>query len=332
MHETVASDSNRHPIHLDFRGKATVGVALTALLLLTPFALNNFVQGRVLLGVGSLVIIASLAINAWLCIRGRYRPFITLFGVVPATLVFLSISLQTQGIIGALWCYPALLAYYFMLPERQAWLANAALLALAIPEVWNVLDPHVAIRAAVTYVAVSIFSAIFVRVITEQQDRLAALAVTDPLTGLGNRARLQITLEDAILQGGRSGTPMTLIALDLDNFKDINDTLGHDAGDRILSRMGELLRQRIRRTDRAFRLGGEEFLALLYGTDARNAVHLAEELRDVIASLPLLPDRAVTVSIGVAALEQGEDWAGWIKRADENLYRAKSAGRNRVMT
>jgi diguanylate cyclase (GGDEF)-like protein len=315
---------------MDFRTKATLGVALTALFLLTPFALNNFYQGRYLLGIGSLAIVASLAFNAWSCTRGRYRPSLTLFILVPVTIVFLAISIRTQGVIGVLWCYPALLAYYFMLPERQAWLASAALLAVAIPEAWPVLEPRVAVRMAVTLVGVSIFSAIFVRVIADQQRRLEAQALTDPLTGLSNRTRLHATMDDAIAQGARTGVPMTLVVIDLDHFKAINDTHGHDAGDRVLARIGELLRQRIRRSDRAFRLGGEEFLALLYGTDADNARRVAEELRAAIAALPLVPGRPVTVSVGVAAWRPGEPWSEWIKRGDENLYRAKSGGRNRV--
>jgi diguanylate cyclase (GGDEF)-like protein len=123
---------------------------------------------------------------------------------------------------------------------------------------------------------------------------------------------------------------MSLVTIDIDHFKEVNDTRGHDAGDRVLAGIGALLRQRMRRTDKAFRTGGEEFLALLYGTDLANARRVAEELREAIAALGLLPDRHVTVSLGVAALRPGEDAAAWTKRADVNLYRAKAEGRNRV--
>jgi diguanylate cyclase len=321
---------SRGPV-TDFRSKSTLGVAVAALFLLTPFAVNNFVQGRYLLGVGSFAIVVILAVSAWGIRRGRDYSSLTLFALVPAILFFLVFSLRKQGMVGVFWCYPAVLAFYFMLPERKAWVANAGLLAVALPQVWDVIEAPLAARVAATLLAVSIFSAIFVRVITNQQRRLEAQAVTDPLTGLANRTLLRATLEQAIQQSDRTGTPMTLVALDLDRFKAVNDTLGHDAGDTVLRGVGQLLRQRIRRADKAFRLGGEEFLAMLYGTGAEDGQRVAEELRGAIASLPLLPDRPVSASIGVATLQPGEDWMEWMKRSDENLYRAKASGRDRVV-
>lgn len=326
----VSSRAERLGRARDFHSTSTLWVAVAALALLTPFSINNFVQGRFFLGAGSMAIVAILAFNAWSITRGRYYSSFTLLGLVPAVVFFLAFALQKQGIVGALWCYPAAISFYFMLPERKAWIANAALLVVTLPQAWVVLEPPLATRVAATLIAVSIFSAIFVRVITRQQHKLETLAVTDPLTGLSNRALLRSTLEQAIQQNHRGGAPMTLVSLDLDHFKLINDSLGHEAGDTVLRGVGDLLHRRIRRADRVFRVGGEEFLALLYGTNAEDGLRVAEELRDAIGSLPLLPGRSVTVSVGVAALRPGEDWTEWMKRGDENLYRAKSAGRDRV--
>ena len=308
-----------------------MGVAVTALIFLTPFSINNFFQGRYVLGAGSLAIVAMLAVNAWGTSRGRYNPALTFLSIVPAILFFLVIAFRKQGIIGALWCYPAVISFYFMLPERKAWLANAAILCVALPMAWTVLEFPLAARVAATLVAVSTFSAIFVRVIATQQYQLQAQAVTDVLTGLSNRVLLGSSLEQAIEQNRRTNAVMTLVALDLDHFKMINDTFGHNVGDTVLQGIGGLLQKRIRRSDRAFRLGGEEFLVLLYGTDLENGRRFAEELRSAIESLPLLPDHTVTSSIGIATLQPGEDWDEWMKRSDENLYRAKAAGRNCVV-
>jgi len=315
----------------DFRSKSTLGVAISALVLLIPFSVNNFLQGRYVLGIGSAVVVAMLAANAWSVTRGRYHPSLVLFGLVPIILLFLVLSLRQQGIVGALWCYPAVLAFHSMLPERKAWVANAALLAVCLPQTWLVLEAPLAARVTVTLIGVSVFSVIFVRVITDQQRRLEDQAVTDPLTGLANRVLLRDSLEHAIQQSNRTGVPMTLISLDLDHFKSINDTLGHDAGDRVLRSVGEVLRRRIRRADRAFRLGGEEFLALLYGADQESGQQVAEDLRGAIASLAPIPERAVTASVGIATLRPDEGWREWMKRSDENLYRAKSGGRDRVV-
>lgn len=315
----------------DFLHKSSLGIALVGVVILTPFSINNFIQQRYVLGAGSLVIVIILSINAWLISRERYYSSITLLVLIPTITFFLVLALVRQGNIGALWCYPAIISFYFMLPERKAWIVNVIFLGVIFPVAWHVLDHPLAMRFGATLLAVSFFSAVFIRVITEQQEKLQALAVMDPLTGLFNRSLLQTSLEHAIEQHGRKGEPMTLIALDLDRFKLINDTQGHDKGDMVLQGIGEFLKNRFRRIDKVFRLGGEEFLALLHGTDLDNGYHIAEELRIRIESLPLIPDQRITVSMGIATYQTGEDWTDWMKRADENLYRAKLEGRNRVV-
>jgi diguanylate cyclase (GGDEF)-like protein len=320
--------NSEHPS--DFRTKSNLYLPLAALPLLTPFSVNNFLQGRYFLGAGSLAIVLILAASASSITRDRERPWIVFFGLVPAIIVCLIVSIRMQGIIGVLWCYPAVISFYFMLPERKAWFANAALICVALPHAWTALDPSTWIRASATLLAVSVFSAIFLHVITRQQQQLNKQVVTDPLTGLSNRILLRVSLEQAIAQSARTGTPMTLLVLDMDRFKSINDTLGHDTGDELLRGIGELLRNRVRRSDKVFRLGGEEFLALLYDADAEAGRKVAEELRVAVETSALLPNRTVTASIGVATLEPGEDWKAWMKRGDENMYRAKAAGRNRV--
>ena len=188
-----------------------------------------------------------------------------------------------------------------------------------------------AMRMTATLLAVSVFTAVFVRIITEQQDRLHSMATTDALTGLLNRTILDRTLEEAIQVNNRTDEPMTLVFLDMDHFKSINDTLGHDAGDRVLQDVASLLVRRLRRIDRIFRLGGEEFMVFLHGTDVGNGQKIAEELRLAVASLSTIPEQTITVSLGLAGLRPGDDLLTWMKRGDQNLYRAKVQGRNRVV-
>jgi diguanylate cyclase (GGDEF)-like protein len=314
----------------DFRRRATLGVAITVLLLLTPFAINNFVQGRAVLGAGSLAIVIVMSILAIGCVRGFYNPLLTFAGLAPTILVVLALDFQRQGIIAALWCFPAALVFYCVLEERYAWLANAALVTMALPMAWWVFEPPIALRVAATLVTVSVIAAVFVRVITLQRQALEALAVTDPLTGLANRALLPETLERAIARGQRTGAYMSLVALDIDHFKVINDTRGHDAGDAVLREVAGVLHERLRKADRAFRIGGEEFLVLLDGADAEDARAVAEELRTSLASRKLESGLEVTASFGVAAWHAGETVDAWMKRADQMLYCAKAEGRNLV--
>jgi diguanylate cyclase (GGDEF)-like protein len=315
----------------DFRRMAKLALGVAGPLILAPFGVNNFLQGRYLLGVGSLAIVAILAFDGWAVTRGRDLSWLTLFGLVPAIIFFLSLALHRQGVIGVLWCYPAILSFYVLLPERRAWAANIVLLAVAVPQAWLVVEQDVAVRVAATYVAVSVFAAIFVRAIARQQRRLHEIAVTDPLTGLLNRKQLESTLEQAVAHSRRRGAPMTLIAFDLDRFKAINDSLGHDAGDGVLRGVADLVSRRMRRGDKVFRLGGEEFLVLLYDTEAVDGMRIAEELRGAIGSLDVIPGRRVSVSLGVATLRADEDWQEWMKRSDDNLYAAKAEGRDRTV-
>lgn len=318
-------------MNTNFRAKSTLGVALAGVALLAPFTVNHVLQGRLLLAVGTGVIVVTLALLGWFGRKGRYHPWLTFVGLTPPMLLFLGVSIWEQGVIGVLWCFPAILIFYFMLTERLAWVSNVGLYAVAVPLAWSVLELPVAARVAATLLGVSVMAAVFVRVMTEQQEALEVRAFSDALTGLHNRALLESTLEQAMEQSRRTGLPMTLLALDLDWFKSINDGLGHQAGDTALRGVADILRTRIRRSDKAFRLGGEEFLAFLYGTDQEAGRQVAEDLRKAVATRPLIPGRSITVSIGVASYSGDRDWEEWLRRCDQNLYGAKAKGRNAVV-
>lgn len=310
---------------------STLGVAITALVLIGPYSINNLIHGRYPLGVGSALIVVILVINGWAILRGRHYPMLSVVGFVPAIIIFLAYSITEQGMVSILWCYPTVIAFCFMLPERAAWFAAAVLYAMVSYLVADVVEPAVATGALVTLLAVGVFAAIFVRVLTIQQRNLETLATVDPLTGLANRTLLASSLERATEQSQRTQAGLTVIALDIDHFKSINDRFGHDAGDVALHGIGELLLKRVRRSDYTFRLGGEEFLVVLCNTGLKDGLGVAEELRETIESALLVPDHQVTASLGVATLQTGEDWASLVKRSDENLYSAKSAGRNQVV-
>jgi diguanylate cyclase (GGDEF)-like protein len=158
---------------------------------------------------------------------------------------------------------------------------------------------------------------------------LVRLADEDPLTGLLNRRALTRELERRLAVGGIGA----LIVLDLDNFKDINDLRGHSAGDRVMRRFADLLRERLGRRHAVGRLGGDEFAVVLADTDEDSAVEQAERLREAIGEIPLTgaggTSRA-TVSGGVAQFRSGDSWQAILANADLALHASKSAGRNRV--
>lgn len=316
---------------LDFRGKANFGLAVAALLVLTPFSINNFLQGRYVLGTASVVIVAAMASTGWLIAQRRDPGPITFFVVVPVVLVFLSLSIQSQGIVGLLWSYPALVSFFVILKERVAPVAGLVLVAVVVPQVWDLMGSGIGWRALSTLIAVGTFTSIFQFALIDSQERLQQLAITDALTGLRNRVTLPDALNLALQQYRRSKTPATLLAIDIDHFKNINDQLGHAAGDKALTGFAALLTQRFRQVDQIFRFGGEEFLVLLDHTSGIESSNIAEDLRSLIADAQLLPDRKITASIGVAVLTEKDSVDSWMQRADANLYAAKQAGRNRVV-
>ncbi len=163
------------------------------------------------------------------------------------------------------------------------------------------------------------------------------MAITDPLTGLHNRRYMESHLTTLVDQAAARGKPLAILVLDIDYFKAINDTYGHDAGDDVLREFAMRLRKSIRGIDLACRHGGEEFVIVMPDTDLAVAAKVAERLRRRIGSEPFLIHDAgrsveVTISIGIAGLAALDDTpAKILKRADEALYRAKRDGRNRVV-
>jgi two-component system cell cycle response regulator len=163
------------------------------------------------------------------------------------------------------------------------------------------------------------------------------MAITDALTGLHNRRYMESHLATLAEQAVSRGKPLALMMLDIDYFKSINDTYGHDAGDDVLRQFAVRIRKSIRGIDLACRYGGEEFVIVMPETDLHVAGMVAERLRRSIAGEPFAVDNGaasidVTISIGLATLEsKGEPIADVLKRADKALYRAKHDGRNRVV-
>lgn len=159
------------------------------------------------------------------------------------------------------------------------------------------------------------------------------LARTDSLTGLLNRRGLEEHALREIERSRRHGTPLALLAIDLDHFKNINDRYGHETGDTVLCLVASTLAAAMRNYDVAARLGGEEFIALLVNTNGQNAVSTAERLRSAVEALRVSAGGhglRFTASFGIAVFHSGDTLEGVLRRADQALYAAKLAGRNCV--
>lgn len=162
---------------------------------------------------------------------------------------------------------------------------------------------------------------------------ISQMAMTDGLTNLCNRQRLDALLEEEVRRAQRYQRELSLLMLDIDHFKHINDAYGHSAGDSVLIRLAALMSERLRPSDKLGRYGGEEFCAICPETPLSRASQIAESLRSMVAEQRLLVDnRSLSVSVSIGAAEWNPQMQGsdLYRAADQMLYRAKSLGRNRV--
>lgn len=311
--------------------KSTQGVTLTGIVLLTPFAIANIIQGQYLLSFCILMVIISCSISAWFCFHNQYYLEISLFVIVPFFIIADLLVLGQFGAVGSYWTFLAVISLYFILPKEAALIINIIFLFFVVPIAILSLETDVVLRFFAVLVGISFFTFISAHEVYKQHYLLKELAVTDTLTGLYNRSLLQGSLNNSISQNSRMLTPSAILMLDIDHFKKINDQFGHDVGDSVLKSTGDFFKMHFRTSDMVFRMGGEEFLVLLHNTDQTSALNLAENVCKDFEQLSLIPDHTVTISIGVANFQKDMDWKQWVKQADENLYQAKSNGRNRVV-
>jgi two-component system cell cycle response regulator len=158
------------------------------------------------------------------------------------------------------------------------------------------------------------------------------LAFTDQLTGLPNRHRTAEQLVDELKRAHRYGTPLSIVLCDIDHFKSVNDTYGHNIGDDVLRQVARTLAQAVRNVDTVARWGGEEFLVILPNTSPAGARIVAERVRQQVERAPAVPGgpERRTLSLGVATFCEDPTPEALLERADQALYRAKHRGRNRV--
>jgi diguanylate cyclase len=173
--------------------------------------------------------------------------------------------------------------------------------------------------------------------IEEKISEVEAAGNSDAMTGVGNRRAFDQQLRNAIQSCRTAGRSLSLVMADIDHFKRINDTYGHQVGDEVIKLLAKVISRSLRDSDVAARYGGEEFGIIMPGTDLAIAKSVAERIRKELETQKVVLREsgqnlgAITASFGVAVLQRGEDAKGLIRRADSKLYAAKSAGRNRVL-
>ncbi|HZS46896.1 MAG TPA: GGDEF domain-containing protein [Blastocatellia bacterium] len=305
-------------------------IMIFAIIFFIPFSINDILHGRSALGIMILAVVVTLGIDV-IALYLKKEPPIPFALLLAPMALGMAMSLRTKGIYGALWCYPALLFSYFVLSRLVANVCNVILLAVTTPMVYLYLGLGVTLRFFASATLTVIIVNTILKIIGELQRQLLDQAITDPLTGAFNRRHMETCLSDTIERNKRTGAPASILIVDVDHFKQINDRFGHESGDIVLKGMVSVINRYSRRLDMLFRMGGEEFALLLPDTLLADAVSVAEQLREIIANSALLGDWPISVSIGVSELRANQTMDAWLKVADESLYQAKKTGRNRVV-
>ncbi|WP_286221131.1 GGDEF domain-containing protein [Marinobacter apostichopi] len=315
---------------LGFRRQLMYHLHFWAFVAIAPLILVQWQQEHYLLSgllilfcLNALLVIAFLKFRNTYFLNGRLFPLLAMIAAGYSTVI--------NGHSGLYWAYPAATALFFLLPLREAAASNIVFISVMAVISFLYLPEAEFWRIVVSLALTCIFAMVFAWLVGKLQQELTWLATTDPLTGCLNRSQLADVLNTQIQMRERYERVSSLILLDLDFFKAINDEWGHQAGDQVLREMATRLRKRLREIDQLFRIGGEEFMIVLPETRQRDADTLAHQLLASISARPFLNNVKVTASASVAEVSQGETWSVWLNRADQALYQAKSKGRDQVV-
>lgn len=322
----------RNRIRADFQLGIVTLFGFCSAAVISPFAVYRFLTGAVAVGVLDTVLVISIVaivMYAWRSgkteLAGRCLVVINCLGAV--------ISSELLGVIGVFWMYAAILSNFFLTTSRRyaAGITIATLLLLAgLGEAFDSRSQMWSFLA--TSALLALLSFIVAYQYDQQRRQLEILATVDPLTGVQNRRMMVQELQRAVQQFQRTGQSATVILLDLDHFKRINDEHGHETGDAVLIQFARMAQRFTRQCDRFFRYGGEEFVLLVPESSASEGQAIAEKIRQqLMQDAGDAPLPAVTLSAGVASLRSGETWQAWLARADAALYAAKAGGRNQTV-
>ena len=304
-------------------------ILLLLAVILVPIDAHNLYRGEVVPAVGGFLLLGILMINILLLSMNR-EAFLS-----PPLVLLLSISLVMLSVYygqhyNLYLLYPLLVALPILLKTRWAVLLGVLSGLVAAPLVFTQYDHTTAMVIGVSMGLTWLVSAWLVYAVTEQSRHLKDMAITDPLTGAYNRRYLELQLEQVLETWTRYQRPASVLLIDIDHFKRINDKFGHGVGDTAIKNLVEVISRNIRNVDTLCRYGGEEFVVLLAETPLSNARPVAEKLRAAVESTRVLPEVGMTISVGVCDVSVASGVDHWLNLADAALYLAKRNGRNRV--
>ncbi len=276
-----------------------------------------------------LFLVSSAAFIFYNTLKGRYLTFLKFY---MCCLVSLGASLTVifGGVEQVYWIYPTVLTAFFLVKHRYAFLFTFAISVAIAPVLMdNLQGMHILTIYFALYGTTGFISAFSQEIISENKS-LSSLATIDPLTGAGNRRLFAEEANAYIKSSKEDGLIYSMIVIDIDDFKIINDTKGHIVGDQILQHLCSTISKRLASSANLYRLGGEEFGIIVPGDNLTDGINFAELVKFVIANEHDSQLPPYTVSMGVAILKRNESLDDWLHRADIAMYTAKSNGKDRI--
>jgi diguanylate cyclase (GGDEF)-like protein len=304
-------------------------VLLLLAVILLPIVAHNIYIRQILPAAGALVLLGILMVNILLLSVNR-EAFLGPPLVLMLSIALVMLSLYYGQNYNLYLLFPLLVGLPVLLKTRWAVFLGVLTGLLVAPVVLTQYDHTTSAAVGISMGLTWLVSAWLVFAMTEQSRRLRGMAITDSLTGAFNRRYLELQADRCVQDWARYQRPVSLLLIDVDHFKRVNDKFGHAVGDAVLQQLVTLVQQRIRKMDMLCRFGGEEFVLLLGETTTAKALFVAEQLRGAVERAKILPEGNMTISVGVCDVTQVQDMEHWFKLADAALYQAKRKGRNRV--
>ncbi|WP_233267322.1 GGDEF domain-containing protein [Paraglaciecola sp. L3A3] len=305
-------------------------LGIVSVLGVSPFAVIRYLEGNNTAAFINMLIVLGITI---IVIYALYTKKVQTANGVAAVFINVGVVLITitNGIDSLLWVYPVFASTFFLVKPNAALKINA-IAGLALVTLFDVFTLVSMTSFIVTILMLSLSGFIHASHSAKQFSLLETLNTIDALTGALNRRALTTDLEAAVSLSERNNVQQLLVIMDIDYFKMVNDKYGHDGGDQVLKNMVTIINGHIRKHDRLYRYGGEEFVLLISELDHLQQHSFIDNLRAHIKKDLKTPDgEVVTVSFGVAAWQPGTSILAWLKSADKALYQAKAQGRDCVV-
>ncbi|MEW6982655.1 GGDEF domain-containing protein [Colwelliaceae bacterium 6471] len=304
-----------------------LAISLISFIGIFPFCIIRFINKEWTIAVFDLIL-SLLSIFIFLYVWNTHKTTLAKY-ILSALFVFASLAtIELKGVVQIPWLFPSMIGVFFLLDRKVGLFVNMISLTVSLFMLSDKLPLIQLLTFIVTIVSTNLFAFAFSLQNYRQQKKLVSIARKDPLTGVLNRRAFNEAINEIVMRQNRNFTSQSLILLDIDEFKAINDEWGHDIGDEVLINLTKAILKKLRKTDRLFRIGGEEFAILPYETNQEMSANIAENIRIAIEQSQLLTNKTVTISLGIATYQSGESYPQWFKRADRALYEAKEKGKN----